>query len=56
MSGDEFVNCSAQRVRWVDLVVGASYDADVRQVREVLQGIGSPYPQRDVLVYERKAA
>ncbi len=114
ISGDNIVNYSAQPTRRVELTVGASYDADIRQVREVLEGIvrdenrildepapfiavkeladnsvnfvvrvwtatgdywgvyfdmteqvklrfdqagiGIPYPQRDVHVYEHKAA
>jgi small conductance mechanosensitive channel len=114
ISGDNIVNYSTQPTRRVELTVGASYDADIRQVREVLEGIvrdenrildepapfiavkeladnsvnfvvrvwtatgdywgvyfdmteqvklrfdqagiGIPYPQRDVHVYEHKAA
>jgi small conductance mechanosensitive channel len=114
ISGDNIINYSAQPTRRVDLVVGASYDADLKQVRSVLEGIirdeqrildtpepfvavqeladnsvnfvvrvwtatgdywgvyfamteqvklrfdeagiGIPYPQRDVHIYEHKAA
>ena len=114
ISGDNIINYSAQERRRVDLTVGASYDADIRKVRDVLEGIvaddkrihtdpapfiavseladnsvnfvvrvwtdtaeywnvyfnmteqvklrfdeagiGIPYPQRDVHVYEHKAA
>ncbi len=114
LSGDNIINYSTQKTRRVDMVVGVSYDADLKQVREILQdivnkdervlsdpeplivvgeladnsvnffvrvwvnsadywnvyfdaneavklrmdeaGIGIPYPQRDVHLYEHKAA
>jgi small conductance mechanosensitive channel len=114
LSGGNIINYSTKPTRRVDLTVGASYDADIKQVRNVLQGIidgeeriltdpepliavaeladnsvnfvvrvwvnsadywgvffamneavklrfdeegiGIPYPQRDVHVYEHKAA
>jgi len=39
IAGDNIVNYSAQPRRRVDLKVGASYDADIRKVRDVLEGI-----------------
>lgn len=114
LGGDNIVNYSTQATRRVDLTVGVSYDADLKQVRSVLQeiisqdervlsdpepqvlvgeladnsvnffvrlwvksadywnvffdtneavklrmdeaGIGIPYPQRDVHIYEHKNA
>ena len=114
LSNGNIVNYSAKATRRVDLLVGVSYDADIKHVREVLEeliaaeervlkdpnhliavselgadsvnfavrlwvnssdywpvmfamneavklrfdqeGIGIPYPQRDVHVYEHKAA
>ncbi len=114
LSGDNIINYSTQKTRRVDMVVGVSYDADLKQVREILQdivnkdkrvlsdpeplivvgeladnsvnffvrvwvnsadywnvyfdaneavklrmdeaGIGIPYPQRDIHLYEHKAA
>lgn len=114
LSNDNIVNYSTKPTRRVDLTVGASYDADIKQVREVLKsiieadervlaepapliavseladnsvnfvvrmwvnsadywnvyfntteaikmrfddaGIGIPYPQRDVHLYEHKTA
>lgn len=114
LGGDNIINYSTQATRRVDLTVGVSYDADLKQVRTILEdivskdsrilsdpahqiavaeladnsvnfvmrvwvesadywdvffdateavklrldeaGIGIPYPQRDVHVYEHKAA
>ncbi len=114
ISGDNIINYSTQKTRRVDMVVGVSYDADLKEVREILidivnkderilkdpeplivvgeladssvnffvrvwvnsadywnvyfdanetvklrmdeAGIGIPYPQRDVHLYEQKAA
>lgn len=39
LSGGNITNYSAMPTRRVDLTVGASYDADVRQVKQVLEGI-----------------
>jgi small conductance mechanosensitive channel len=39
LSGDNITNFSAQETRRVDLTVGASYDADIKHVRQVLEGI-----------------
>lgn len=39
ISGDNIINYSAQENLRVDLTVGASYDADIRKVRDVLEGI-----------------
>jgi len=39
LSGGNIINYSAKETRRVDLTVGASYDADIKQVRNVLQGI-----------------
>lgn len=113
LGGDNIVNYSAQKTRRVDMVVGVSYDADLKEVRTILEdivakdervlkapehliavgeladnsvnffvrmwvesgdywnvyydtnetvklrldeaGIGIPYPQRDVHLYEHKA-
>ncbi len=114
LSGDNIINYSTQETRRVDMVVGVSYDADLKEVRSILTdivnkdgrilkdpeplivvgeladssvnffvrvwvnsadywgvyfdanetvklrmdeaGIGIPYPQRDVHLYEHKAA
>jgi len=114
LGGDNIINYSTQATRRVDLTVGVSYDADLKEVRAILEdivskdarilsdpehqiavaeladnsvnfvvrvwvesadywgvffdttedvklrldeaGIGIPYPQRDVHVYEHKAA
>ena len=114
LSGDNIINYSTQETRRVDMVVGVSYDADLKEVRSILNdivnkderilkdpeplivvgeladssvnffvrvwvnsadywgvyfdanetvklrmdeaGIGIPYPQRDVHLYEHKAA
>ena len=114
LGGDNIINYSTQATRRVDLTVGVSYDADLKEVRTILEdivskdarilsdpehqiavaeladnsvnfvvrvwvesadywgvffdtteavkvrldqaGIGIPYPQRDVHVYEHKAA
>ncbi len=114
LGGDNIVNYSAQDTRRVDITVGVSYDADLKEVRSILEdivskddrilkdpahliavaeladnsvnftyrlwvksadywgvffdtneaiktrmdeaGIGIPYPQRDVHLYEHKAA
>jgi small conductance mechanosensitive channel len=114
LGGDNIVNYSAQATRRVDMVVGVSYDADLKEVRTILEdivakdtrilktpehliavgeladnsvnfyvrvwvnsadywnvyfdanetvktrldeaGIGIPYPQRDVHLYEHKVA
>lgn len=114
LGGDNIINYSAQETRRVDITVGVSYDADLKQVRAILEeivsnderilkdpshliavseladnsvnfafrlwvksadywgvffdtneavknrldeaGIGIPYPQRDVHVYEHKVA
>ena len=114
LSGDNIINYSTQKTRRVDMVVGVSYDADLKEVRAILNdivnkderilkdpeplivvgeladssvnffvrvwvnsadywgvyfdanetvklrmdeaGIGIPYPQRDVHLYEHKAA
>ena len=114
LSGDNIINYSTQKTRRVDMVVGVSYDADLKEVRSILEdivntderilkdpeplivvgeladnsvnffvrvwvnsadywnvnfdanetvklkmdaaGIGIPYPQRDVHLYEHKAA
>lgn len=114
LGNDNIINYSAQKTRRVDMVVGVSYDADLKQVRNILEdivskderilkdpehliavgeladnsvnffvrvwvessdywnvfydanetvklrldeaGIGIPYPQRDVHLYEHKAA
>jgi len=114
LGNDNIINYSAQKQRRVDLTVGVSYDADLKQVRTILEdivskderilkdpahqivvgeladnsvnffvrvwvksedywnvyfatnetvklrmdeaGIGIPYPQRDVHIYEHKAA
>lgn len=114
LSGDNIINYSTQENRRVDMTVGVSYDADLKQVRTILEdivskderilkdpahqivvgeladnsvnffvrvwvksadywdvyfdanetvklrldnaGIGIPYPQRDVHLYEHKAA
>ena len=114
LSNGNIINYSAKETRRVDLLVGVSYDADVKHVRDVLEeliaaeervlkdpahliavaelgadsvnfavrlwvksgdywpvmfamneavkvrfdkeGIGIPYPQRDVHIYEHKAA
>jgi small conductance mechanosensitive channel len=113
LGGDNIINYSTQETRRVDLTVGVSYDADLKQVRSILEdiisqderilkdpehlvavseladnsvnfvvrvwvksadywgvffdmnetvktrmdeaGIGIPYPQRDVHIYEHKA-
>jgi small conductance mechanosensitive channel len=39
LSGGNIINYSAKETRRVDLTVGASYDADIKHVRSVLQGI-----------------
>ena len=39
LSGGNIINYSAKETRRVDLTVGASYDADIKHVRQVLQGI-----------------
>lgn len=39
LSGDNIVNYSTKPTRRVDLTIGVSYDADIKQVREVLEGI-----------------
>jgi small conductance mechanosensitive channel len=39
LSGGNITNYSTKDTRRVDLTVGASYDADIKHVREVLQGI-----------------
>jgi len=114
LGGDNIINYSAQATRRVDMTVGVSYDADLKEVRNILEdivakderilknpahliavgeladnsvnffvrvwvksedywgvnfdtnetvklrmddaGIGIPYPQRDVHLYEHKAA
>ncbi|MCU7799457.1 MAG: mechanosensitive ion channel [gamma proteobacterium symbiont of Lucinoma myriamae] len=114
LGSDNIINYSAQKTRRVDMVVGVSYDADLKEVRTILEdivskderilndpehliavgeladnsvnffvrvwvesadywnvfydanetvklrldeaGIGIPYPQRDVHLYEHKAA
>lgn len=114
LGSDNIINYSAQKTRRVDMVVGVSYDADLKEVRNILEdivskderilkdpehliavgeladnsvnffvrvwvessdywsvfydanetvklrldeaGIGIPYPQRDVHLYEHKAA
>ncbi len=114
LGGDNIINYSAQATRRVDMVVGVSYDADLKEVRTILEdivakderilktpehliavgeladnsvnfyvrvwvnsadywnvyfdanetvktrldeaGIGIPYPQRDVHLYEHKVA
>ncbi len=114
LGNDNIINYSTQKTRRVDMVVGVSYDADIRQTRDILQdiidsdnrilrqpeplivvgeladssvnffvrvwvhaadywgvyydaneniklrldeaGIGIPYPQRDVHLYEHKTA
>jgi len=114
LSGDNIINYSTQETRRVDMTVGVSYDADLKEVRNILEdivskderilkdpahqivvgeladnsvnffvrvwvksadywdvyfgcnetvklrldeaGIGIPYPQRDVHLYEHKAA
>ena len=114
LGSDNIVNYSAQTTRRVDLVVGVSYDADLKEVRNILEdivskderilkdpahliavgeladnsvnffvrvwvksedywdvfyaanetvklrmdeaGVGIPYPQRDIHLYEHKAA
>ncbi len=114
LGGDNIINYSAQKTRRVDMVVGVSYDADLKQVRQILEdivakdkrilkapehlivvgeladnsvnfyvrvwvnssdywdvyfdanetvklrldeaGIGIPYPQRDIHLYEHKTA
>ena len=114
LGGDNIINYSTQETRRVDLTVGVSYDADLKEVRNILEdivskderilqdpahqivvgeladnsvnfyvrvwvksadywdvyfhatetvklrldeaGIGIPYPQRDVHLYEHKAA
>lgn len=114
LSGDNIINYSTQKTRRVDMVVGVSYDAELKEVRSILEdivnaderilkdpeplivvgeladnsvnffvrvwvnsadywnvyfdanetvklkmdaaGIGIPYPQRDVHLYEHKAA
>ena len=114
LGNDNIINYSTQKTRRVDLVVGISYDADIKQARDILQdivdsderilrdpeplivvgeladssvnffvrvwvqsgdywsvyydanekvklrldeaGIGIPYPQRDVHLYEHKSA
>lgn len=39
LSGDNIVNYSAKETRRVDMTVGVSYEADIKHVRSVLQGI-----------------
>ena len=39
LAGGNIINYSAKETRRVDLTVGASYDADIKHVRQVLQGI-----------------
>jgi small conductance mechanosensitive channel len=39
LSGDNITNYSTQETRRVDLTVGASYEADIKHVRQVLEGI-----------------
>ncbi len=39
LMGDNIVNYSANETRRVDLLIGVSYDDDIKKVREVLQGI-----------------
>ena len=114
LGGDNIINYSTQKTRRVDMTVGVSYDADLKEVRNILEdivskderilkdpahqivvgeladnsvnffvrvwvksddywdvyfdgnetvklrldeaGIGIPYPQRDVHLYEHKAA
>lgn len=114
LAGDNIINYSTQKTRRVDMTVGVSYDADLKEVRNILEdivskderilkdpehliavgeladnsvnffvrvwvksedywnvyfdanetvklrldaaGIGIPYPQRDVHLYEHKAA
>lgn len=114
LGGDNIINYSAQTTRRVDMTVGVSYDADLKEVRNILEdivskderilkdpahliavgeladnsvnffvrvwvksedywdvffaanetvklrmdeaGVGIPYPQRDVHLYEHKAA
>ncbi len=39
LANGNIINYSAKETRRVDLTVGTSYDADIKQVREVLKGI-----------------
>lgn len=39
LSGDNIINYSAQETRRVDMMVGVSYDADLKEVRQVLEDI-----------------
>jgi small conductance mechanosensitive channel len=39
LGNDNIINYSTQETRRVDLVVGVSYDADIKQARDILQGI-----------------
>jgi len=41
LSGDNIINYSAQKTRRVDMTVGVSYDADLKEVRNILEDIVS---------------
>ncbi|WP_456375708.1 mechanosensitive ion channel family protein, partial [Thiolapillus sp.] len=39
LGNDNIINYSTQKTRRVDMVIGVSYDADIRQTRDILQDI-----------------
>jgi len=41
LGNDNIINYSTQDRRWVDLTVGVSYDADLKEVRGILEDIVS---------------